>query len=173
MVNQVIFSGTPSQANNVPALLKGAAVLVLIYGIHLCASTYFPLRWHLLLLQAGAVLIGVSMPFAKSASVRIVIDTERITWAQGIFRRRTSRLDLSRIQTLTTVQSRWQRLFGIGSIIVTSNDPAHRLRTLPGIRNAEQLRMKLDDAVTLRRARTGPAGTFNVPAQVFSSVHHV
>ena len=86
MANQVIFSGAPSQACNLPALLKGAAVMAMIGAIHVCAAHVFPLQWPELLVQAGAVLIGVSFPFVKTAFTRIVIDTARITWTQGILR---------------------------------------------------------------------------------------
>lgn len=95
MANQVIFSGAPSQACNLPAVLKGAAVMALIGGIHLCTSNSFPFQWPVLLAQAGGVLIGVGVPFVKTAFTRIVIDTSRITWTQGVFQRRTSSLDLS------------------------------------------------------------------------------
>ena len=159
MANQVIFSGAPSQACNLPALLKGGVVMAMIGGVHLCTSNSFPFQWNVPLAQAGAVLIGVGLPFVKTAFTRIVIDTARITWTQGILHRRVSILDLSRIQRITSVHPWWQRLFGTGTIILTTNDVAHPVRRLPGIRNADQLCKRLGEAVAMQRERLIPAST--------------
>jgi len=145
MARQVIFSGAPSQVINIPAFLKGGAVIALVAAIHLYASDEFPFQWRLVLIQALAVMFGVGLPFLKTALTEIVIDTERITWTQGILRRRVSSLDLSLIRGVTTVHPWWQRLFGTGSVILKTSDPAHPVRRLPGIRNAEQLRRRLEE----------------------------
>jgi len=145
MARQVIFSGAPSQVINIPAFLKGGVVIALVCAIHLYASDEFPLQWRLVLIQALAVMLGVGLPFLKTALTEIVIDTERITWTQGILRRRVSSLDLSLIRGVTTVHPWWQRLFGTGSVILKTSDPAHPVRRLPGIRNAEQLRRRLEE----------------------------
>jgi membrane protein YdbS with pleckstrin-like domain len=171
MANQVIFSGAPSQACNLPALLKGAAVMAMIGGIHLCTLNSFPLQWNVLLAQAGGVLIGVSVPFVKTAFTRIVIDTTRITWTQGIFHRRVFKLDLARIQTITSVHPWWQRLFGASTIILTTNDVAHPVRRLPAIKNADDLCKRLDEAVAMRRQPLAPAYKFDPNAPGYSQAN--
>ena len=160
MANQVIYSGAPSQACNLPALLKGSAVMAMICAIHACASNSFPLQWHVLLAQTGAVLIGVGIPFVKTAFTRIVVDTARITWTQGILHRRVSVLEISRIQGITSIHPWWQRLFGAGSIILTTNDAAHPVRRLPGIRDVDQFRQRLAEAVAACQERIIPANTY-------------
>jgi membrane protein YdbS with pleckstrin-like domain len=173
MANQVIFSGAPSQACNLPALLKGCVVMAMIGGIHVCTSNSFPLQWNVLLAQAGAVLIGVGLPFVKTAFTRIVIDTARITWTQGILHRRVSTLELSRIQRITSIHPWWQRLFGTGSIILTTNDVAHPVRRLPAIRNADQLCKTLDEVVAMHQERLIPAYTNDPNAPGCSHVHSI
>ncbi|MBK5087208.1 PH domain-containing protein [Burkholderia sp. R-69927] len=173
MANQVIFSGAPSQACNLPALLKGSAVMAIIGCIHLCALSAFPLQWHVLLAQAGAVLIGVSFPFVKTAFTRIVIDTTRITWTQGILHRRVSSLELSRVQRITSIHPWWLRLFGTATIILTTNDVAHPVRRLPGIRNADQICKRLDEAVAMHRERPVPANTFDPNAPDYTEAHSI
>jgi membrane protein YdbS with pleckstrin-like domain len=173
MANQVIFSGAPSQICNLPAILKGCAVMAVIGGIHLFASNAFPLQWHVLLAQAGAVSIGVGLPFVKTAFTRIVIDTEQITWTQGILHRRVSRLKLSRIQSVTSIHPWWLRLFGVGSIILTTNDLAHPVRRLPGIRNADQLRKKLDEAIAMQRERFVAADPYDPKAPDHAQAHSI
>jgi membrane protein YdbS with pleckstrin-like domain len=173
MANQVIFSGAPSQACNLPALLKGGVVIAMIGGVHLCTSNSFPFQWNVLLAQAGAVLIGVGLPFVKTAFTRIVIDTARITWTQGILHRRVSTLDLSRIQCITSIHPWWQHLFGTGTIILTTNDATHPVRRLPAISNADQLCKKLDEAVAMHQERHIPAYTNDPNAPGHSQVHRV
>jgi membrane protein YdbS with pleckstrin-like domain len=173
MANQVIVSGAPSQACNLPALLKGSAVMAMICAIHVFASNSFPLRWHVLLAQSVAVLIGVGLPFVKTAFTRIVVDTARITWTQGILHRRVSILEISRIQCVTSIHPWWQRLFGVGSIILTTNDEAHPVRRLPGIRDVDQLRKRLAEAVVTCQERIPPADTYDPNALGHSQAHSV
>lgn len=154
MPNQVIFNGTPSQVINIPAFLKGSMVLALIGVIHIYASDRIPFQTHVLLAQAAAVLMGVGLSFLKTAFTKITIDTEQITWKQGMLRRRIATLELSRIQTITTLRPWWQRPFGTGSVIIVTDDPSHPLRRLPGIRNAEQLRSTLGKASAVRGFKT-------------------
>jgi membrane protein YdbS with pleckstrin-like domain len=173
MANQVIFSGAPSQACNLAAILKGGAVMAMIGAIHVYASNSFPLQWHVLLAQAGAVLIGVGLPFAKTAFTRIVIDTARITWTQGILHRRVSILEISRIQCVTSIHPWWQRLFGVGTIILTTNDATRPVRRLPGIRGADQVRRRLAEAVVMYQERLIPTNTYDPNAPGYSQAQSV
>jgi uncharacterized membrane protein YdbT with pleckstrin-like domain len=147
MANQMIFNGSPSQVINLPAILKGGVVMALIAAIHFCVSDHFPFQWHVVIAQSIAVMIGVGLPFVKTAFTGIVIDTERIIWTQRLVYPRVSSLELSRIRGVTSVHPWWQRLFGTGTVILTTNDPARPVRRLPGIKNADQLRMKLEAAI--------------------------
>lgn len=162
MTKQVIFSGAPSQVINLPSVLKGAAVVLLIGAIHWYASNHFTVHWSLAFAQMAAVMIACGVPFLKTAFTEIVIDTERITWTQGILSRRSSTLELSSISGVTLAYPWWQRVFGTGTIFMETLDPAHPVRRLPGIRNAEQLRRQLDEAAHARRdpkqAASGPSG---------------
>jgi membrane protein YdbS with pleckstrin-like domain len=173
MANQLIFSGAPSQACNLPTLLKGSAVMAMIGAIHVCTSNAFPLQWHLLLAQAGAVLIGAGFPFVKTAFTRIVIDTTRITWTQGILHRRVSVLEISRIQSVNSIHPWWQRPFGTGSIILTTNDATRPVRRLPGIRNADQVGKALAEVVAMYRERLAPANTYDPNAPGYAQAQRV
>jgi membrane protein YdbS with pleckstrin-like domain len=173
MANQVIFSGAPSQACNLPALLKGNAVMAMIGAIHVYASNSFPLQWHVLLAQAGAVLIGAGLPFVKTAFTRIVIDTAQITWTQGILHRRVSILEISRIQCVTAIHPWWQRQFGTGSIILTTSDASRPVRRLPGIKDADQVCRRLAEAVVMYQERLIPANTYDPNAPGYSQAQSV
>lgn len=143
MANEVIFNGAPSQIINLPALVKGAAVILIVAAIHFFAATYFPLQWRLVLVQSLAVLVGVGLPFLKTASTEIVIDSKRITWTQGLLRKRTSYLDIAHIRHVAVIYPWWQRMFGTGTIMLETDDARHRVRRLPGIRRADRLGSRL------------------------------
>lgn len=147
--------------------------MAMIGAIHVCASNSFPLQWHVLLAQAGAVLIGVGLPFVKTAFTRIVIDTARITWTQGILHRRASSLELCRIRHVTSIHPWWQRLFGTGTIILTTNDPAHPVRRLPAIRGADRLREKLAEAVAMRHEPLNSLNTDDSNAPDYSQARGI
>lgn len=155
MTNEVIFNGAPSQVINLPALLKGGAVILIVAIIHVCAASYFPLQWRLVLVQSLAVLVGVGLPFLKTASTEIIIDSQRITWSQGLWRKRTSYLDLSRVRHITVIYPWWQRIFGTGTIVLETDDARHRVRRLPGIRQADLLSARLIALVTASHAFEG------------------
>ena len=170
MANEVIFNGAPSQIINLPALIKGGVVIVAVAALHLCVAAFFPLQWRLVLVQSLAVLVGVGLPFLKTASTEIVIDSKRITWSQGLLRKRASYLDLARIRRVSVVDPWWQRMFGTGTIVLETDDARHRVRRLPGIRHADRLGGRLvalvsashacDAAITLESpARQNPGGT--------------
>lgn len=155
MTNEVIFNGAPSQVINLPALLKGSAVILIVAIIHVCAAPYFPLQWRLVLVQSLAVLVGVGLPFLKTASTEIVIDSKRITWSQGLVHKRVSHLDLARIRHITVIYPWWQRIFGTGTIVLETDDARHRERRLPGIRQADRLSERLVALVSASQAFEG------------------
>jgi membrane protein YdbS with pleckstrin-like domain len=153
-----LFSGTPSQVINIPAFLKGFVVLVLVGAIDLYASIHALFHWPVALAHGIAIMTAAVLPCLKTAFTRIVIDTRRIRWEQGIFKRRTYSLELIRIKDVTTVKPWWQRLFGVGSIIIDTTDPRHPVRRLPGIKNPERLRDDLmRAAIALQHGAGGDA----------------
>jgi hypothetical protein len=152
MTNEVIFNGAPSQVINLPALLKGGAVVLVVGMIHVCAAAYFPLQWKLVLVQSLAVLIGVGLPFVKTASTEIVIDSKRITWRQGWIRKRASHLEIADIRHIAVVYPWWQRVFGTGTIVLETDDARHPVRRLPGIRRADSLGSRLAALASASRA---------------------
>lgn len=147
--------------------------MALIGAIHVCASNAFPFQWHVLLAQAGAVFIGAGFPFVKTAFTRIVIDSARITWTQGILHRRVSTLEISRIRGVTSIHPWWQRRFGAGTIILTTSDATRPVRRLPGIKGADEVCRRLAEAVALYQERPIPTNTYDPNAPDYSRAQRV
>lgn len=155
IAREVIFSGTPSQVVNLPAFIKWLSVATLIIAGYAFALTRGPVPWFAPAL--ALLLVGLSMilVYLQTAFTEIIIDTERITCRQGILNRRVSSIELFRIQDVTSVHPWWQRLFGIGAVVVMTSDSNNPVWRLPGMQHAEQLRDELNRAAIALRDLKG------------------
>jgi len=121
-INAVIFQGTPSQLINLPAFIKGA-VAILAIGIGFgYASTQWPVPWFIPVLAVLLVLVGIGLAYLQVKFTEFEIDVERITCRKGILNRTVQSVELFRIQDVTSVHPWWQRMFGIGAVVVMTSD---------------------------------------------------
>lgn len=156
---RVIFQGTPSQVVNLPVLIGSVAALVAIA----VAYSYVAPRVHVPGEVSGLVAIVPALFFVlravaaclQTAFTEIIIDTERITCRQGIFNKEVSSLELFRIQDVTSFHPWWERLFGIGTIVVATSDSYNPRWRLPGMADAEALRADLNRAAIALRDHKG------------------
>ncbi|WP_137959697.1 PH domain-containing protein [Burkholderia sp. 4M9327F10] len=151
IAREVIFSGTPSQVVNLPTFIKWLVVAVLIVAGYVFALIRWPVPWFAPAFALLLVGLGVLLVYLKTAFTEIIIDTERITCRQGILNRRVSSIELFRIQDVTSVHPWWQRLFGIGAVVVMTSDSNNAVWRLPGMKHAEQLRDELNRAAIALR----------------------
>ncbi|MFM0068902.1 PH domain-containing protein [Paraburkholderia aspalathi] len=154
LVQGVIFSGTPSEAINLPVFIKGVVVAVIVIAAYVCALTRWPVPWFVPALALFVIGVGVVVTYLRTAFTEIIIDTPRITVREGILSRRVQSLELFRIQDVTSLHPWWQRLFGIGTVIVLSSDSNNPHWRLAWMCDAEQLRSDLNRAaIALRDAK--------------------
>jgi uncharacterized membrane protein YdbT with pleckstrin-like domain len=150
-VNEVIFQGTPSQLINLPAFIKGAfAVLAIGIGFGY-ASTRWALPWFIPVLAVLLVFGSVGLAYLQVKFTEFEIDAERITCRKGILNRTVQSVELFRIQDVTSVHPWWQRMFGIGAVVVMTSDSNNPVWRLPGMTDAEQLRNELNRAAIALR----------------------
>jgi len=150
-INVVIFQGTPSQLINLPAFIKGA-VAILAIGIGFgYASTQWPVPWFIPGLAVLLVLGGIGLAYLQVKFTEFEIDAERITCRKGILNRTVQSVELFRIQDVTSVHPWWQRIFGIGAVVVMTSDSNNPVWRLPGMKDAEQLRNELNRAAIALR----------------------
>lgn len=151
IAREVIFSGTPSQVVNLPTFIKWLVVAALIVAGYVFALTRWPVPWFAPALALLLVGLGVLLVYLQTAFTEFIIDTERITCRQGILNRRVSSIELFRIQDVTSVHPWWQRLFGIGAVVVMTSDSNNPVWRLSGMQHAEQLRDELNRAAIALR----------------------
>ncbi len=142
---KTIFRGSSSQVLNVDVFGGcglGAAALVV-------PSLIFQWWGFLLLLP---VPIGIAAWKWLELKCRVYdVTTERIKVSRGIFSRRTDEMELYRVKDLTLIEPFFFRLFGLGSIIITTNDASTPTLTIHAVRRVKELREELRQAVEVCR----------------------
>jgi uncharacterized membrane protein YdbT with pleckstrin-like domain len=79
------------------------------------------------------------------------VTTERIRVSRGIFSKRTEEMELYRVKDLTLIEPFFFRLFGLGSVIITTNDASTPMLTIHAVKRVKELREDLRQAVELCR----------------------
>jgi len=127
---QLIWSGSSSQVRNLHIYLLCALFCWLIVPIFYAIWKWIELR-----------------------SLHYELTTQRVKVRQGIFSKRTDELELYRVKDSTVIEPFWQRLFGVGSIVITTNDTTTPTLTLQALPNAKETREKLRGAIEECRDR--------------------
>ena len=127
---QVIWEGSSSQVRNLHIYLLCALFCWLIVPIIYAIVKWVQLRCR-----------------------RYEITTQRVRIREGVFSKRTDELELYRVKDSTVLEPFWQRLFGIGNIVITTNDTTTPTLTLEALPNAAETREKLRAAIEECRDR--------------------
>jgi len=127
---QVIWEGSSSQVRNLHIYLLCALFCWLIVPIIYAIVKWIQLRCR-----------------------RYEITTQRVRIREGVFSKRTDELELYRVKDSTVLEPFWQRLFGIGNIVITTNDTTTPTLTLEALPNAAETREKLRAAIEECRDR--------------------
>ena len=137
---KTIFHGSPSQILNVDVFGGcGLAIIALI----VLGILVWP--WFLLLLP---VPIGIGVWKWLELKCRVYeLTTERVKSSRGIFTRRTDELELYRVKDLTLIEPFFFRLFGLGSVIITTNDTSTPALTIHAVKRVKELREELRKAI--------------------------
>lgn len=127
---QVIWSGSSSQVRNLHIYLLCGLFCWLIIPLFYALAKWIQLR-----------------------SRHYEVTTQRLRIRQGVFSKRTDEMELYRVSDSTVYEPFWQRFFGVGNIVVTTNDASTPSLTLEALPNAPEIREKLRTAVEECRDR--------------------
>jgi membrane protein YdbS with pleckstrin-like domain len=83
------------------------------------------------------------------------LTSQRFTHMRGLLWRQTDRIEVIDIDDVAFTQGPVERMFGIGTIRITSSDQSHPELILPGIENAQTVAGLIDDARRKERRRRG------------------
>lgn len=123
-------------------------------GIAFVASVVFSFvisYW--LLILAGIACVYVAARWFIIRCRVYELTTERIRIRTGIVNRRTDEMELYRVQDITLMEPLGERLFGLGTIHITTNDASTPNLRIEAIRGASDLREELRKNVEACRDR--------------------
>ena len=112
------------------------------------------LRW----VYAGAVLLPAVILFAGSVirrfSIRYRLTTHRLFKEVGIVSRRTTEIELLRVDDLSVSQNVVQRIFNVGLITLSTTDTSDPKLEMKGIQDPVEVKEAIRTHVQKRRGRT-------------------
>lgn len=83
------------------------------------------------------------------------LTNQRFTHMRGLLWRQTDRIETIDIDDVAFTQGPVERMFGIGTVRITSSDQSHPELSLPGIENVQAVASQIDDARRKERRRRG------------------
>jgi uncharacterized membrane protein YdbT with pleckstrin-like domain len=114
-----------------------------------------PSQWQNLWAWVACVLL-VPIPWALwralvTRSTRYELTTQRLKTTRGVFNRITDDIELYRVKDTHFQQTFWQRMVGIGDIVLSTSDTSTPVVTLADIADAEGVRERVRGLVEQRR----------------------
>jgi len=150
----------PSQVINYGAYVSAAVQMAFCAALFALARRYWPMQWPalspiILAIPLAGILGVATLAWLKTASTSYHFAKGRLTWRTGILSRSAESLELYRIGDVTMHQPLFQRLFGVGRIIISSADANHREVVMEGVPRPDRFRDWLTDAVQQTRRDRG------------------
>jgi uncharacterized membrane protein YdbT with pleckstrin-like domain len=146
----------PSQVINYGAYLSAAVQMAFCAALFAFLRHYWPMLTVVILAIPLVAILGLaSLTWLKTASTSYHFAKGRLTWRTGILSRSAESLELYRIGDVTMHQPLFQRLFGVGRIVISSADANHREVILEGVPGPDRFRDWLTDAVQQTRRERG------------------
>ena len=114
-----------------------------------------PSQWQNLWAWVSCILI-VTIPWALwralvTKNTSYVLTDQRLKATRGVFNRVTDDLELYRVKDTHFQQTFWQRMVGIGDIVLSTSDTTTPTVVLSDIRDAERVRETVRGLVEKRR----------------------
>lgn len=154
---RTLFRGHPAVATVI-----GAVIFNILLVMVMAVALVFVWRKLPVSNLRYCTLILPLIPAAVLASKLIVlkfityeITTERVRFTRGILSRRTDELELYRVKDTSLIEPFMLRLFGVGNILLVTNDATTPTIELKGIRNAGPVREQLRASIEECRVRKG------------------
>ncbi len=104
---------------------------------------------------AGMWLYGLSILILRRLSVSYRLTNKRFFHERGILRRVTDRIEMIDMDDISVEQTIFDRMFGVGTVRITSSDRSHPILELRGIENPQHVAGIMDEGRLLERRRRG------------------
>lgn len=134
----------------------GVWLLLIVVSIALLAASFFVAELTVPIALAVIVvmwLLGAAAYFWRRLGVDYSLTTQRFIHKAGLFSRRTDRIEVIDIDDVSYHQGLVQRLFGVGTIVISSTDRSHPELTMVGIDHVADVAGLIDDTRRKERRR--------------------
>lgn len=150
-----LWDGSYSHLAMIGTWVGGAVMTVAVVVLGLLANAPGS-GWLVILVGLGLMWLGMAATYAyRRLSVHYRLSTQRLITESGILWRTVDRVELIDIDDVTYRQGPVERLFGVGSILVSSSDRTTPELTLPGIEEVREVADTIDDARRAERRSRG------------------
>jgi membrane protein YdbS with pleckstrin-like domain len=146
---QELWRGRPSQILNLRLYITW---LIVLLGVFFAVLVRRDL-WPVLAVLALLALVQIVLRNLRLRSYLYVVTTQRVRVVSGLFNRNIQEIELFRVKDTSVHQWFFQRLFGLGTIIILSGDAHNPRLELHGIPGAIELRERLRQEVMILRQR--------------------
>jgi len=99
------------------------------------------------------VLVGILL--FRRWNVWYELTDRRFIHKVGLLRRSTWRMEVIDIDDISTEQKLWERIFDVGTIVISSTDRSDPVVVMPGIAHVDEISSLIDDARRDERMRRG------------------
>ena len=137
--------------------MYGTWLGVVLLSVLLIVATVFQPDWWVIFIPVIALAwLAVSVVLAyRKLAVSYELTTQRFVHSEGIFSRRTDRIEVIDIDDVTFTQGLIQRMLGVGKIEISSSDRSHPNLLLPGIDDVAHVAELIDNIRRQERRRRG------------------
>lgn len=144
----------PSQAHNAGKYVQFGVLAVVWTSIY--AMQPWDLSWAVLFVPLLALFLRAAWIWADLACMSYRFDDgQRVVWSQGVLSRETGSLEMFRIQNITLHQSLFQRLAGVGTVVLETRDATNPYVQMVGLRQPEAFRERMTSYVQKARKLRG------------------
>lgn len=144
---------SPRAMLGVWVMLGGLTLLALLVG---SLQLRQPWQWGVLLgVVALGWLAGLAVLVSRRIGVRYRLTTQRLFHEKGILRRTIDRIELIKVDDVTSEQGLFDRLMDIGSIRIRSSDRTDPDFWIRGIEKAREVATEIDRARRAEQVRRG------------------
>ncbi|RMF99583.1 MAG: zinc-ribbon domain-containing protein [Planctomycetota bacterium] len=134
-------------------ILLGLITVVLLVGAVMLNQPWGWIAW--LVVTAAMWLWSLCVLAYRKMSVDYLLTSQRFIHKSGILKRRTDRIEVIDIDDVTYEQGIIERMFGIGTIRISSSDRTHPELKLRGIADVRRVADLIDDVRRKERRRRG------------------
>ena len=119
MKDNILYDKNPAMFKNRPILFILSLLAIALYGV-------------------GIIILIIW--YIKVKAVRLTVTNQRIEVKRGILRKNTTEIHMSDVRNIRTNQSFFQRIFGVGKIIISSAATGGVEIKVKGIKSPEKVK---------------------------------